>query len=337
MERFTGWCYAATGPQRIAVEVSVDLAGDLAIGGAVQAHWSALRVSDRVGSIPRRITLPDGRLLETDDNAAVDRIEAKFRARGGARWAHGLERSWPWALLALVLAIAIGWLVVVRGVPVAARVVAFMLPEDALLIASQQILATLDRTALSPSELLPARQAEVRAMLRRIGEAGGRPERYTLALRSSKAIGPNAFALPDGTIIVTDQLVQLTEHDGEILAVLAHEVGHVAGRHGLQRVLQSTALGLLLTLVTGDVSQVAAVVSTLPATLIESSYSRDFERDADIHAALVLTLMGEPPSHLARFLQRLQEHVGRSGGPSWFASHPPTAERVEAVRSFGQR
>jgi Zn-dependent protease with chaperone function len=331
MERFRGWCYAADGPQRVAVEAAVDAAGALSIAGASAVPWSALQVSDRVGNIPRRITLPDGRVLETTENDAVDRIEARFRQGIGTAWAHRLERRWRWALLALVLAVAAGWAAVTYGVPFTARVVSFALPADVLAIASQQTLATFDRAVLRPSGLLPARQAEIAAMLRRVGEAAGDPERYRLAMRNGGPIGPNAFALPDGTIVVTDQLVQLAEHDEEILAVLAHEVGHVERRHGMQRVAQSTALGLLLTIVSGDVSQVAAVISALPAMLIEAGYSREFEREADARAVSLLNAMGVPPSRLARFLERMQEKIGKDSGPSWLASHPPTAERMQAI------
>jgi predicted Zn-dependent protease len=191
--------------------------------------------------------------------------------------------------------------------------------------------------ALRPSGLLPARQKEIAALLRRAGEAAGAPDRFTLQMRDGGPIGANAFALPDGTIIVTDQLVQLAEQDEEILAVLAHEVGHVEGRHGMQRIAQSTALGMLLTLVTGDVSQVAAVVSALPAMLIEAGYSRDFEREADARAVSLLNAMGVPPSHLARFLERMQAKLGKESGPSWLASHPPTKERMQAIWDRAKR
>ena len=80
METFGGWCYAADGPQRVAVRAVVDAAGQLLIEQVVQAPWAAVRVSDRVGNIPRRLTLPDGRVLETLDNEAIDRIEEIGRA-----------------------------------------------------------------------------------------------------------------------------------------------------------------------------------------------------------------------------------------------------------------
>ncbi len=63
----------------------------------------------------------------------------------------------------------------------------------------------------------------------------------TVEFRASPIIGANAFALPGGIVIVTDQLMQLAEHDDEILAVLAHEIGHVKHRHVLRGLPQDSA------------------------------------------------------------------------------------------------
>jgi Zn-dependent protease with chaperone function len=80
-------------------------------------------------------------------------------------------------------------------------------------VASQQTLSTLDRIVLRPSGLTAARQAEIADLLHRVATAAGDPGRYRLELRDGGRIGANAFALPDGTVIVTDQLVRLAEVD----------------------------------------------------------------------------------------------------------------------------
>jgi Zn-dependent protease with chaperone function len=160
---------------------------------------------------------------------------------------------------------------------------------------------------------------------------------YTLEFRSSKDIGANAFALPGGTIIVTDQLVTLAGNDEEILAVLAHELGHVSERHPLRQLLQSSVAGLAMTWYLGDISTLLAAAPTL---LLQSSYSRDFERRADRYAADMLRHNGIAPARLADMLGKLESsHPAEKAGKGqasriaeFFSSHPDTEERIRTLR-----
>ena len=86
-------------------------------------------------------------------------------------------------------------------------------------------------------------------------------------------MGANAFALPNGTIVVTDDLVKLAEHDDELVAVLAHEIGHVVSRHALRRVLQDSGVMLLVAGITGDIVSISSLAAALPTLLIEAKYS----------------------------------------------------------------
>jgi len=113
---------------------------------------------------------------------------------------------------------------------------------------------------------------------------------------------PNAFALPDGSIVLTDTLVKLALHENEILAVVCHEIGHVQHRHLLRQSLRTSAFGALIFLATGEAS--AAIVS-LPTVLVALSYRREFEREADQFAINALIAEGISPLHLASMLRRL--------------------------------
>ena len=79
------------------------------------------------------------------------------------------------------------------------------------------------------------------------------------------ALGPNAFALPAGTIVITDELVQLARHDDELRAVFAHEIGHITGRHAMRMLLQNSATALLAVGLLGDVSAVSSMTAAVPA------------------------------------------------------------------------
>jgi Zn-dependent protease with chaperone function len=135
--------------------------------------------------------------------------------------------------------------------PLAARPVAEMISPKVELAIGRQALATLDRVALKPSKLDRDTQEDVERRFEQFvaGEPG--EQGYELAFRGG-AMGPNAFALPGGIIIVTDDMVKLADNDGELMAVLAHEIGHVRGKHALRLGLQDSGIVVLVTVFAGD-------------------------------------------------------------------------------------
>lgn len=292
-----------------------------------------LTISSRLGSTPRQIRFPDGTLFETDDNDKIDEWLKLARPRTRVSVAHALESRLRWTIPILLLAAAGTWLFLAYGLPVLANGVAFTLPAQVLDTASEETLALLDKYAISDSELTEARQAELDQRFNALIDG---LEGHELAIEYRKGgdyIGANAFALPSGTIIVTDELVALAENDDEIVSVMAHEVGHVVHRHSLRQVLQGSAITLGLLLITGDPN---SLLATVPAVLVTLGYSRDFEREADKYAKERLAAQGIDPENLSTMLLRLeQEHIDRSDGESddsgllyYLSTHPPTRERI---------
>ena len=131
-----------------------------------------------------------------------------------------------------------------------------------------------------------------------------------LLFRKGGSIGANAFAVPNNTIVLTDELVKLAKHDNEILAVLAHEQGHLKERHSLQQALRGIGTGVFLLAVTGDA---ADFLDSLPIILVSAQYSQAFELEADLYAVNELKRLSVPPGHLSDFLQRLHEAHGHDG------------------------
>ena len=80
-------------------------------------------------------------------------------------------------------------------------------------------------------------------------------------------MGANAVALPAGIIIMTDALVELSENDEELAAVLAHEIGHVRNRHALRALLQNSVVAGSIILVTGDASSAGSIAAGIPTLL----------------------------------------------------------------------
>jgi Zn-dependent protease with chaperone function len=132
--------------------------------------------------------------------------------------------------------------------------------------------------------------------------------KYKLLFRKGGHIGANAFALPDGTVVITDELIELATHDKEILSILMHELGHVIHRHSLRRVISHSGLAVLTVLITGDVSSAGELVLALPNILMDSSYSRDHEWEADGYALKTMQKQGIPTSRFADIMERLESY-----------------------------
>ena len=200
----------------------------------------------------RALRLPDGERIETDDHASVAALwpERAFIARA----AYALESRWWAAIGGIAITAACLWLVVEFGLPYAADPVARRISPQIDRYLGEQALATLDATMLKPSHLPEDEQERWNEKFDAFiaGEKG--EEAFNLVFRHAGA--PNAFALPDGTIVVTDEMVAAIRRDDEVLAVLAHEIGHVRGRHALRLVLQNSGVAVLMTAIVGEAVRV---------------------------------------------------------------------------------
>jgi Zn-dependent protease with chaperone function len=130
---------------------------------------------------------------------------------------------------------------------------------------------------------------------------------------------------------VLDDLITAIDDDPQTLAVLAHELGHAHGRHGLQLLLRTSVIGAFWTLYVGDISSLLAAA---PATLIQARYSQDLEQQADDYGAALLLHNGMSPALLADALSKLvKSHPGSSDG-GYLATHPSTDARMRHMRMF---
>jgi Zn-dependent protease with chaperone function len=311
-------------------KVSV-VASDGSDQGGSSCRFEELTISPRLGNTPRQIEFPDGSRFETSDNAAVDRLLQHFDTDHGNRWLHLLESRLLLVLPIAVITVLVVWGSITYGVPAGARWLAALLPAEASGYIGQGTLKALDESVFAPSQLPAQRQRELHQLFKQY--TAGYPELQPKVLfRQSAAIGANALALPDGHIVFTDAMVQLSRDDRELLAILGHEIGHLAHRHMLRRVIQGSMLTVVIVLVTGDVNAASSIVAAAPTILLELSYSRHFEREADDFAYQFMREHGFDPQHFADIMQRLDQQGGQAepGKESaWWSTHPATGERIE--------
>lgn len=289
---------------------------------------SGVQLEPRLGDLPRRLDLPGGAscLVPADFELPV----AGGPPERAERWVNEMEVRWAPALVAAVTVLALLWGGVVYGVPAAAQIVASRMSPAVERQMGQQTLATLDRITLKESALSPERRATLAARFATLGRAAGSDGAYTLQFRASPAMGPNAFALPGGMVVLLDELVEASRHDDEIVAVLAHEIGHLHERHTVRQVLQTSAAGVLVAAVMGDVLSATSYAAALPAFLLNARYSRAFEAEADRFGFLLLDRTGIDRGHFVRFLTRLEKEHD-TGLPGFLSTHPRAAERTRGA------
>jgi beta-barrel assembly-enhancing protease len=158
----------------------------------------------------------------------------------------------------------------------------------------------------------------------------------------------NAFALPGGPMYVHTGLIRAADREAEVAGVLAHEMSHVALRHGAAQMGRQQTWGTLfgvLGAATGMITskdgqcgmlcQAAQIGVGLGGTSVLSKFSRGFEKDADLNGGRMMAASGYDPIDLAKFFEKLQGQAGKQGEPKglelWLSSHPASGSRVKYV------
>jgi Zn-dependent protease with chaperone function len=262
------------------------------------------------------------------DLNALDALLASTSHRDG--WVDRIQRRSKfvlWSLAAFVLLVFAGYQ---WGLPWAAAQAAAYLPPAVGVKLSDEALRILDGGVLQPSKIAEERQKALSDQFHALRLPGGGKATAELLFRRSPQLGANAFTLPDGRIILLDDLITVINDDRQVLAALAHELGHARGHHGLRLLLQSSAVGAFLAFYIGDISSLLAVA---PATLMQAQYSRDLEQQADDYGAAVLALNGMSPSLLADALDKLAKSHQGAQKTGYLSTHPATAERMRHLRN----
>ena len=153
----------------------------------------------------------------------------------------------------------------------------------------------------------------------------------------------NAFAAPGGLIFISRGLLRCCKSEDAAAAVLAHEIGHVEYRHGLNaikksRITNAFTTGLLeagKSLTNAQVSQLTAVfegsIQDITSTLINNGYSRSFEKQADLGAVEILKRSGYNPQGLIDMLRTMETQL-KPGGMDFAKTHPAPETRIESIK-----
>ncbi|MET4579924.1 M48 family metallopeptidase [Ottowia thiooxydans] len=260
-------------------------------------------------------------------------------------------------LLGVLLVASVGiWAFYRWGTPWAATQIARHVPLAWELALTERAMKEIDETYVKPTKLAPERQAEIREGFGRLTALIGPDlQRYPgyappLKLEFRSGMPANAFALPGGTIVMTDAMVEKARSSGAgdtaLLGVLAHEIGHVDHRHTTRMVVEQGVLNAGLGLALGDVSSIVSFSSSLLTGL---AYRRSHETEADCYAVAMMGKAGLPTKPMTDLLLSIENDAQEkqagnkaaasapppnqgpreSGAFDWFSTHPDTAGRAK--------
>ncbi|MDC0662084.1 M48 family metallopeptidase [Marinobacter sp. SS21] len=353
-QSINGVYYDGKSSRRNACRLYVTTAGQVQIDGIQHdaIAFQDIQVPARVGNSARTLILPDGGRFETSDNPGLDVLVSTHGRRRGGISLHLMERKLRVILPLLLLCVVMVYLAVTRGIPWASEQLAYRLSAEWSDALGASVLERLDAYYFSPTVLSKPVQEEYRQLLDSYLPAHT-DFSYTLLFRHGDLIGANAFALPDGTIVVTDQLVKLADTPEEVLAVMLHEIGHVERRHSLRALLESSGVALLFMLLTGDAEFVQEWVVALPPLLLQAKFSRDHEWEADSYALERMSSQGIDPEHFASMMEKLVGQGGSESSPSeeeeeaqdpqpvpdwlnYLSTHPASELRIQRFRQASE-
>jgi Zn-dependent protease with chaperone function len=247
--------------------------------------------------------------VRRDDHAAFDawaRAHVPSRANASAGLIARAQQSWRGVAAAFVLLLGVLWGLYLYGLPVAARGITALVPQTADEVIGRNALSQIDGRWMKPSKLPPETQARLKARF----EAGLKAQypsdtpKIQLEFRASQ-IGPNAFALPGGIMVMTDELVDLVKDDDTVLGVLGHELGHITRRHGMRQLVQVGVLQGVLSIAFGDYG---SLITAAPLILGSMAYSRAHEREADDDSIAFMRAAGINPLAMVKFFQAARNY-----------------------------
>jgi Zn-dependent protease with chaperone function len=203
------------------------------------------------------------------------------------------------------------------------------------------------QSAVAAEQQLPMlNDAQTNAYLNRIGQrlatnAGGPQFQYRFRVVNQADI--NAFALPGGYIYVNRGVIDTASNEGELAGVVAHEISHVALRHGTHQAskayLAQAGISILGGILGGHVgagaAQIINTVGGIGLNAIFLKYSRDLETQADVRGAQIMAASGYNPRDMVAFFQKL-ERVDPSKKTNWMSDHPAPPDRVARIQKEQQ-
>jgi Zn-dependent protease with chaperone function len=303
--------------------------------GKTSYHQSDnVKISTQLAKTNKKIQFDDGGLFICENNPNIEEYQQTYHRRGNLL--HRLERSAKISLGLLVVAAIFIWGFVTFGLPKLSLFIAYQLPISVQKSIGANVLKILDKTHFKASKLTQKEKDKITKIFNNI--KNNLPEEQVippkLYFRYGNTIGANALAIPDGSIIVTDEFVKFSKktssYEDALYGVLAHEIGHLYHRHSLQAVISASIVPILLTVIGGDLIDSSQMAIAIPGLLLQMGYGRDFERQADEFARNIMVknnVNTTPTGEIFQLLAKQEKNDGKT--MQILQTHPNHNERMK--------
>jgi Zn-dependent protease with chaperone function len=289
-----------------------------------------IEVPQRFANQPWQLVFPQGQHALVEQEALPANLHlAALQPRSLVA---SVQASWPavWCCVLLLVGIMVwfNW----QGARQVSELILPWIPQQFDQRLGEVAFKEFDGTKLKPSKISMERQARLRERFLTHAQAQYPGLNLSLEFRTTgRGLDVNAFALPNGTLVMLDGLTEQLSDDG-VMAVLGHELGHVVHRHSVRGVIQSVGLLAAAGVMLGDGS---SVMSTFAAAVGGARFSRADEMQADASGVDFMRRAGVPLQAWVDVLKtfaELERQHGKHPLPL-LATHPATRERLEAAQA----
>lgn len=274
--------------------------------------------------VPRVIESANGLRFETQDCEAVRRLETTLHKTS---WIHLIESSWTLSLTGAAMVVGLLAFIYFDLIPRYSSKLARKVPASVSSMMSRSaekflLYKPMKKDILSTEEWQRANTAIEDF------EKHFHAKDIQIDIIESDKNDPNAFVIPNGHIFLNSALIQTADNSDQILAILLHEIGHYHHFHVMQSVLEHSAISTLIIFITGGTDW-----TNVPILILNNSYSRDNETQADDFSIQTMKEMNRDPSALADLFQKMADLVkNESELPKFLSTHPGFKERIQYIR-----
>ena len=305
-----------------------------------------LIISSRLGNTLRKITLPNGCVFVTKENDKIDTLLLDNLNKKNILFK--LEKSILFVFVSILLVLVIIFAFFKWGLPYMSKQIAYSLPLLANNIIASNTINALDKYVLQKSKLSILKQQTIqKTFINKVLPLmeQNKKLKYKLHFRAwtiNNQDIANALALPNGDIILTDKLVELSLNEDELIAVILHEIGHIKKRHTMQMLIQKSFISAFVMFITSDTNILGDLGIGLSTFLLNNNYSRTYELQADDFAFRKMLLAKIDPQNLILIIEKISPKKNIADDKknksimNYFSTHPSTSSRTQLANKYSK-
>lgn len=332
IEHITGVYYDGKSPKGIPCSMTFYKNGQIKIYHSKEESFpvTSLTISTRVGNTNRRITLPKG-YIETSANETLDNLALHYQAiNSNYSVGHLLKSKITIMFIVLLSTISLINHAMKSALPIASKEIVYTLPLSVFDDLTKESLKHIDNFTTKPSKLPLERQQHLQ---QKFSAHLPFPTdfKYKLHFRNSSSIKFYSIALPNGAIIVTDQLVTLSSNEHELLAVLLHEVAHVEKRHAMRSRLETKPLTTLIAWFTGNFATLNSIYDDKIPPLNIFNYPHEQVLEADDFTIKLMQYKNIAPMHYLSLVTKIETQYKQMASKAFLGNEHADLNKASGV------